>query len=91
MLPPPLVGEGLRERGLTTTYCDYNFQPIPIRQLLRGKRAARYDLAVALQSDALAGQAHLFDESGNVGGIGKLTRCAVDADGNHFQSVILLR
>ena len=68
----------------TATNSDNNFQPIPIRQLLRGKQTARHDLAVALQCDALARQAHLFDECGNTGGIGKLAHGAVNADGNHF-------
>jgi hypothetical protein len=53
--------------------------------LLCGKGAARHDLAVALQRDALAGQAHFFDKCSNASRIGKLASYAVNADGNHFQ------
>ena len=69
---------------LTSAHRHDYFQFIAVRQLLRGKQTARHDLAVALQGYALAGQAHLFDECGNAGEIGKLACCAVNADGNHF-------
>jgi len=69
---------------LTAAHRDDHFQPVAIRQLLRRKGAARHDRAVALQCDALAGQAHLLDESGDADGLRELAGCAVDADRYHL-------
>jgi hypothetical protein len=80
----PTVSVGTIPVLLTTTHRYDYFQFIAIRQLLRGKQTARHDFAIALQGNALAGQAHFFDECGNAGGIGKSARCAVNADGNHL-------
>ena len=69
---------------LTTTHCHNHFQLVTIRELLCRKQAAWHDLAVALQRDAFAGQAHLFDEYSYAGRVWKLAGYAVDVDGNHF-------
>jgi len=70
---------------LTAAHRDNYLQPVAIRQLLCGKHAARHDLAVAFKCNALAGETQLFDKLCNAGGAGKLARCAVNADGNHFK------
>jgi hypothetical protein len=76
--------------GLATAHCHDYFQFIAIRQLLRGKQTARNDFAVAFQRNAFAGQAHFFHEGSNAGRVGKLARCAVNADGNHFMFIVQL-
>ena len=63
---------------------DDDLQPVAVRQLLRGKLAARHDRAVALQGDAFAGQPHLLDERGDADGLRKLAGFAIDADRYHF-------
>ncbi len=67
------------ERGLAAANRDNHFQLVAIRQLLRVKRAARHDFAVALQCDALASVAQYFYQVGNADGSGKLAFGAIDA------------
>jgi len=69
---------------LAATHRHDYFQFVAICQLLRGEHAARHDLAIAFQCNALAGQAHFFQKDGHTGRIGKLASRAVNADGNHF-------
>lgn len=69
---------GIEGEGLAAANSDDHFQLIAIRQLLRVKSTARNDLAVALQSDALASVAQYFYQVGNAYDSGKLAVCAVD-------------
>src|SRR3989338_3863597 len=69
---------------LASAHRNNHLQSIAVRQLPRGEHAARHDLAVALQRDALAGQPHLLDESGDADGLRESARFAVDADRYHF-------
>ncbi len=63
---------------------DDDLEFVALEQALGAKRAARDDLAVPFQRDALAGQSHLVDDAGNGCIGGKLARFAIDADGDHF-------
>ena len=57
---------------------DDNFQAVAVRQHLLGKLAARNDLAVAFQRDALTAQLHLFEQCGDADRRFEMARFAVD-------------
>ena len=71
--------------GLTAAHGDHDFQPVAMSERFLVEAAARHDLAVALQRQALPGEPHVFDEPGQIGGGLELPDFAVDGDLDHFQ------
>ncbi len=69
----------MRGAGLAAADRYNDFQFVAIKQWLRGKCTARYDLSVALQCNTLTGITQRFDEFGNLDCSRELARGAVNA------------
>ena len=81
--PPPSASSPLATAPrkpaaqLAAAYGDDDLQAVPVGQHLLIEAAARHDLAVALQRNALAGQLHILDKGGDADGLLEFARRAV--------------
>jgi len=83
----PVTGHESRlVNGSTAADCDHNLEPVAVSKLLIAEQAARDDLAVALERDALSGELELFDQLLAAERSGELARFAIDGDGNHEET-----
>src|SRR5687768_9331669 len=78
-----------RPRTLASPHRDHDLDPVTLDQELVGEAAARHDLSVALDSEALAGELERLEDLRHGGGRGELAQGAVneDADRGHGESI----
>src|SRR5688500_8123852 len=69
-----------RPRTLAPSHGDHDLDAVALDQELVGEAAARHDLAVALDREALAGELERFEDLRHGGRRGELARCAVHED-----------
>ena len=70
-------------RVSSTADRDHDLEPVTVEQRLLSEAAARHDLAIALQRNALVGEAQLFDQLGDGEGIVEAAPLAVDGERDH--------
>jgi hypothetical protein len=78
------VAASARRRLLTAADGDYDLEPVTMGEHRFTATAARDNLAVALERDALARELELLDQLLAVDRAREFTGLAVDRDGNHW-------
>src|SRR4051812_42168715 len=74
---------GSKIRASASSYRYDDLELVAVINRARGEFAARHDLAVTLDCDALAGETELIDQRLHVNCGGKAAKLAVDGDGQH--------